>query len=196
MPAAARPYVLASAVLMATGLVAATPLPARPFQLPDPQYRDPAGRRRLCSQYSGEPVRRHREHSVQRGPGLGHASGFALGHRAVVGAGRHECLGLGPLGLHPRRGGARIVVTIPVAGSRPRRPRLSNRRPLGGRIPQSASCDAATCAPIVPHDVITGISAIDQDIATFDVLTGADPIWVYRQLVSGAAVRAAVGLHL
>jgi hypothetical protein len=43
---------------------------------------------------------------------------------------------------------------------------------LTSEIPESASCDVATCAPIVPADVITGYTSIDQTIGFLDALTG------------------------
>jgi hypothetical protein len=39
-------------------------------------------------------------------------------------------------------------------------------------LPTSASCDAQTCAPIVPTDVITGSTAFDRDIEFLEALTG------------------------
>jgi len=43
---------------------------------------------------------------------------------------------------------------------------------LAAELPESASCAVASCSPIVPPDVITGITSIDRDIALLDALTG------------------------
>jgi hypothetical protein len=41
---------------------------------------------------------------------------------------------------------------------------------LAAELPANASCDAATCAPIVPPDEITGSSSIDRTIGFLDAL--------------------------
>ncbi|MDT5142305.1 MAG: hypothetical protein QOE52_1465 [Mycobacterium sp.] len=41
---------------------------------------------------------------------------------------------------------------------------------MAAELPSNASCDAATCAPIVPADEITGISGIDRTIGFLDSL--------------------------
>jgi hypothetical protein len=41
---------------------------------------------------------------------------------------------------------------------------------LAAELPANASCDAATCSPIVPPDVITGSSSIDRTIGFLDSL--------------------------
>src|SRR5277367_5820578 len=46
---------------------------------------------------------------------------------------------------------------------------------LAAELPESASCAVASCSPIVPPDVITGITSIDRDIALLDALTGQTP---------------------
>ena len=39
-------------------------------------------------------------------------------------------------------------------------------------LPTSASCDAQTCAPMTPPEVITGNTGYDRDIGFFEALTG------------------------
>jgi hypothetical protein len=39
-------------------------------------------------------------------------------------------------------------------------------------LPTSASCDAQTCAPMTPPDVITGSTAFDRDIGFLEAITG------------------------
>ena len=172
MPAAARPYVLASAVLMATGLVAATPLPARPFQLP---IRSIETRLVDADSVLNIPVNLFDDivnipYNEVQGLDTLAASLLDTGPWWVPDA--TNVWGWGP--WDSTHVAAVLALSLPF-------PSLDQG--LGGldyqidgllaaEIPESASCDAATCAPIVPHDVITGISAIDQDIATFDVLTG------------------------
>ena len=43
---------------------------------------------------------------------------------------------------------------------------------LAAELPESASCAVASCSPIVPPEVITGITSIDRDIALLDALDG------------------------
>jgi hypothetical protein len=43
---------------------------------------------------------------------------------------------------------------------------------LAAELPVSASCDAQTCAPINPSDVVTGSTSIDHDIGFLEALTG------------------------
>ncbi len=42
-------------------------------------------------------------------------------------------------------------------------------------LPTSASCDAETCAPMTPPDVITGSTAFDRLIGFLDAITGQRP---------------------
>ena len=43
---------------------------------------------------------------------------------------------------------------------------------LAAQLPVSDSCDAETCFPMTPPEVITGSTAIDRDIGFFNALTG------------------------
>jgi hypothetical protein len=43
---------------------------------------------------------------------------------------------------------------------------------LGAELPVSSSCDAITCYPMTPPDVITGSTQFDRDIGFFDALMG------------------------
>jgi hypothetical protein len=46
-------------------------------------------------------------------------------------------------------------------------------------LPISASCDAETCAPIVPTDVITGSTEFDRDIEFLETFTGQEPLGIF-----------------
>ena len=41
-------------------------------------------------------------------------------------------------------------------------------------LPTSASCDAQTCAPITPPEVVTGNSSLDRDIGLLEAISGQD----------------------
>ena len=126
MQAASRPYVLAAAALAATSAVIAIPLAPRPVQLP---VRSIETRLVDADSVLNIPVNLFDDivnipyNEVQALDTLADSL-LDTGNWWVPSS--TNIWGLGPLGLHPCRGGARIVVTIPVAGSRPRRPRLSN----------------------------------------------------------------------
>jgi hypothetical protein len=46
-------------------------------------------------------------------------------------------------------------------------------------LPVSASCDAQTCAPITPPDVITGSTDFDRDIGFFETISGQQPFGLF-----------------
>ncbi|WP_343572154.1 hypothetical protein [Mycobacterium sp.] len=46
-------------------------------------------------------------------------------------------------------------------------------------LPISASCDAETCAPIVPTDVVTGSTEFDRDIEFLETITGQEPLGIF-----------------
>ena len=46
---------------------------------------------------------------------------------------------------------------------------------LAAELPASASCDATTCAPIIPPNQITGISTLDRDIGLIESYSGKAP---------------------
>jgi hypothetical protein len=46
-------------------------------------------------------------------------------------------------------------------------------------LPTSASCDAQTCAPITPPDVITGSTDFDRDIGFLETITGQQPFGLF-----------------
>ena len=43
---------------------------------------------------------------------------------------------------------------------------------LAAELPVSSSCDAVTCFPMTPPEVITGSTAFDRDIGFFDAIIG------------------------
>jgi hypothetical protein len=46
-------------------------------------------------------------------------------------------------------------------------------------LPINASCDAQTCAPIVPTDVVTGSTDFDRDIQFLETITGQEPLGLF-----------------
>ncbi len=46
-------------------------------------------------------------------------------------------------------------------------------------LPISASCDAETCAPITPTDVVTGSTDFDRDIEFLETITGQEPLGIF-----------------
>ena len=61
-------------------------------------------------------------------------------------------------------------------------------------LPTSTSCDAQTCAPMTPPEVITGNTGLDRDIGFFEALSGnatdanGRTFRTVLELVAGAAV--------
>lgn len=51
-------------------------------------------------------------------------------------------------------------------------------------LPISASCDAETCAPIVPTDVITGSTEFDRDIEFLETFTGQEPLGIFDNFLT------------
>ena len=43
---------------------------------------------------------------------------------------------------------------------------------LAAELPVSSSCDASTCFPMTPPEVITGSTQFDRDIGFFEAITG------------------------
>jgi len=171
MQAASRPCVLAGVVLAATSAIAVTPLAPRPFQLPvlsmetrlvdaDSVLNIPVN---LFDDIVNIPY-----NEVQQ---LGTASGslFFSGDWWVPDSA--NLWGIDPgdtnhvaalLGFLPFPG-----LTDGVGGLEYEVDGL-----LAAELPVSASCDASSCAPIVPPDVITGITTLDRDIGFLEAATG------------------------
>ena len=174
MLAAARPYVMAAAVLVAASIVAVTPLAPRPFQLPRPQHRDPPSRR-LHSQCSVQPVRGPPECSVQRGPGLDTAASSLMFSGNWWVPSSTNIWGIDPGDTTHVAAVDGLIAPFPsllngVGGLNYEQDGL-----LAAELPASATCDAATCAPIVPPNDVTGITTIDRDIGFIESIFGKAP---------------------
>lgn len=175
MQAAARPYVLASAALMATGLVAATPLPARQLQ---PPIRSIETRLVDAGSVLNIPINLFDDivnipyNEVQA---LDTAAYSLLDTGPWFVPDATNVWGIGPWDITHVAAVDALLLPFPSLDQGLGGLNYQIDGLLAAEIPESASCDAATCAPIVPYDVVTGISAIDQDIGTFDALTGQDP---------------------
>jgi hypothetical protein len=171
MLAAARPYVLASAALLATGTVVAVPLAVRqpsptvrsmdtqlvdagsllnvPINLFDDIVNIPANEVQALNTGAGSLF----DTGTWWVPGSTNVWGIDTGDITHVGG----ILGFLPLpALTEGNGG----LAYQIDGL------------LAAELPSSASCDAATCSPMVPPEVITGSSSIDRTIGFLEAATG------------------------
>ena len=147
MRAAARPYVMASAVLAAAS---ASRRRTAAVAAPHPQHRDPSGRRhRLHTQCSDKPVRRHPQYSVQRDPGLDTFGEFAVFGGTWWVPSPTNIWGIDP-GDPTHSGDSGFLGAVPGVGSTATaawQAWASSYGLLAAELPVSAGCDAATCAP-------------------------------------------------
>jgi hypothetical protein len=169
MQAVSRPYVMAGAVLAAASVVAVIPLAPRPFQLPilsiDTRLVDATDSILNIPANLFDDIVNIPYNEVQGLDTLADSLFFS-GNWWVPdstnlwgidpGDTTHVAAVLGLLPLFP-------AFTEGVGGLEYELDGL-----LAAELPVSASCDAATCAPIVPPDVITGISTLDRDIGSLE----------------------------
>jgi hypothetical protein len=169
--AASRPYALAAAVLAATGAVAAIPTAPRPSQLP---IRSMETRLVDADSVLNIPVNLFDDivnipyNEVQA---LDTFSGslFDTGTWWVPSA--SNVWGIGEQDVAHAQG---LFAFIPFPGLDQGVGGLDYQIDglLTSEIPESASCDVATCSPILPPEVITGYSSLDQFIGTINALDG------------------------
>jgi hypothetical protein len=167
--AASRPYALAAAVLAATGAVAAIPTAPRPSQLPvrsietrlvdaDSLLNIPIN---LFDDIVNIPYNEVQALDIFAGSGLDTGTWWVPSAANVWGIGEQDV-------AHA----AGILAFIPFPSLDQGVGGLDYQLDglLTSEIPESASCDVATCAPIDPSDVITGYSSIDSAIGTIESL--------------------------
>jgi hypothetical protein len=197
--AASRPYALAAAVLAATGAVAAIPTAPRPSQLP---IRSMETRLVDAGSVLNIPVNLFDDilnipNTEVQGIDTLAGSGLDTGTWWVPSAA--NLWGIGEQDVAHAAGLAPLYLPFPsfdqgVGGFEYQVDGL-----LTSELPESASCDAATCAPIGPPDVITGITPIDETIGFFNAATGQTQFGLFdhwfqvplSQLLSGYTFTAA-----
>lgn len=198
MQAVSRPYALAAAVLAATSAVVAIPLAPRPFQVPvlsmETRLVDAGSVLNipvnLFDDIVNIPYNEVQALDTLAGSLLDTGTWWVPSASNVWGIGEQDVAHV-----------AGLLSFIPfpslVQGVGGLDYQLDGL--LTSEIPESASCDVATCAPIVPSDVITGYSSIDQTIGFFEALTGQTQFGLFdnwfqvplSELVSGYTFTAA-----
>jgi hypothetical protein len=170
MRAAARPYVLANAALLATSLVAATPLGAPPLHIPVVSMQT----RLVDDSILNIPVNLFDDivnipyNEVQA---LDTAAASLLDTGTWWVPSSTNIWGWGPWdSTHV----AAVLSFLPFPSLDQGLGGLDYQLDglLAAELPESASCAIATCSPIVPPDVITGSTSIDRAIGFLDALTG------------------------
>jgi len=169
--AASRPYALAAAVLAATGAVAAIPTAPRPSQLP---IRSMETRLVDADSVLNIPVNLFDDivnipYNEVEALDTFSGSLFDTGTWWVPSA--SNVWGIGEQDVAHAEG---LFAFIPFPGLDQGVGGLDYQIDglLTSEIPESASCDVATCSPILPPEVITGYSSLDQFIGTIDALDG------------------------
>jgi hypothetical protein len=188
MQAASRPYALAAAVLAATSAVVAIPLASRPVPLPirsmetrlvdadsvlnipinlfddfmNIPYNEIEGLNVLSDSmlFSGDWWVPNATNLWGTDPGdIGHYMGLIdeiIPFSAISGLGQPE-----------------IDPTLDASGMAGLGQQLGLL--AAAELPTNASCDAQTCAPVVPPNQITGITDLDRLIGFFESITGHAP---------------------
>jgi len=175
MPAAARPYVMASAVLAAASVVAVTPTVAPSFELP---IRSIQTRLVDADSILNVPINLFEDflnipyNEIQGMDGFG-ASEFFTGSWWVPSS--TNIWGIDPGDTTHTVALDGLIAPFPslldgVGGFNYEMDGL-----LAAELPFSASCDAQTCAPILPPKDITGITSIDRDIGFIQSIFGKAP---------------------
>lgn len=171
MQAASRPYALAAAVLAATSAVVAIPLASRPFQLPIRSL----DTRLVNADIGNIPVNLFDD--IINIP-FNEVQGLETVANSLLFTGTWWVPSTTNLwGIDP--GDPTHVALIDALLA----PFPSLTEGLGGlnyqidgllaaELPVSGSCDAATCFPIVPPEVITGSTQFDRDIGFLEALSG------------------------
>ena len=197
MRAAARPYVMASAVLVAASVVA-TPLAPRPLQLPilsiETRLVDATDSILNVPINLFDDILNIPYNEVQALDTFGE---FAVAQRELVGTELDEYLGYRPRRHDACPGDSGFAAAVPGVGQRLRRPGIPTRRSVGGRT--SGECLLRRAQPArrsSRRHQITGITGIDRLIELFETLPGKTPISACRQLVQGADFGAVARVHL
>ena len=175
MQAVSRSYVLVGAMLAATGALAVTPLTSRPAHPPvvsaqtrlvdagDSLLNIPAN---LFYDLVNIPA-----NEVE---GLDTAAGSLLFNTNIFVVGAANVFGIDPGDTAHIAGIDSLFVPFPGLTDGFGGLNFEISGLLASELPQSASCAVTTCYPIVPPDVITGITGIDRDIGFGEALGSPD----------------------
>jgi hypothetical protein len=172
MEAASRPYALAAAVLAATSAVAAIPAASRPFQLP---IRSIETRLVDADSVLNIPVNLFDDivnipYNEVQALDTGAGSLFDTGTWWVPSA--TNVWGVDTGDITHVAGVLAFALPFPSLDEGLGGLDYQVDGLLAAELPASASCDAQTCAPIVPPDEITGSTSIDRTIDFLETLTG------------------------
>jgi hypothetical protein len=169
MRAAARPYVLASAALLATSLVVATPIGAPPLHIPVRSIEA----RLVDDSVLNIPVNLFDDilnipYNEVQALNIGAASLLDTGTWWVPGS--TNIWGIDPGDITHVAAIFGFDVPFPAFDDGVGGLDYEVDGLLAAELPVNASCDAATCAPIVPPDVITGSTSQDRGVGLFESL--------------------------
>jgi hypothetical protein len=170
MQAAARSCVLASAAMLATGAIAALPLAPRPSQLPVVK----APVRLVDDSILNIPVNLFDDilnipYNEVQALGIGAGSLLDTGSWWVPGS--TNVWGIDTGDITHVAGVLGFAVPFPALTEGLGGLDYQVDGLLAAELPTNASCDAATCAPVVPPEVVTGSTSIDKLLGFYDALT-------------------------
>jgi hypothetical protein len=176
MSAAAQPYVMAGAALAAASLVAVTPIAPRPLQLPilsietrlvdatDSILNVPIN---LLDDILNIPY-----NEIQ---GLDTLAGSLLMSGNWWVPSSTNIWGIDPGDTTHVQATADLLAPFPALDNGYGGLAYEIDGLLAAELPVSASCDAATCAPVVPPTELTGLTGIDRILEFFSTFTGQTP---------------------
>jgi hypothetical protein len=172
MHAVSRSYVLVGAMLAATGAIAVAPFVSRSSHLPvvstearlvdvsDSILNIPVN---LFDDFVNIPA-----NEVQ---GLDTAAGSLLFNTNIFVVGAANVFGIDPGDTAHVAGIDSLFVPFPALDDGFGGLNFEISGLLASELPQSASCAVVTCFPIIPPDVVTGITGIDRDIGFANALS-------------------------
>jgi hypothetical protein len=176
--AASRPYVLAGAVLAATSAIAVTPLAPRPFHLPvlsietrlvdDSILNIPVN---LFDDIMNIPYNEIQALDVTAG------SEFFTGTWWVPSS--TNLWGIDPGDTTHVALVTDLFAPFPALDQGVGGLQYEIDGLLAAELPVSASCDASTCAPMIPPEVITGSTNIDRFIGFLETISGQTQFGLY-----------------
>jgi hypothetical protein len=179
MQAGSRAYVLAAAALAATGAVVAMPAAPQPSRLPVRSIET----RLVDDSVLNIPVNLFDDilnipyNEATTGLGIGDASLLDTGTWWVPGA--TNVWGIDTGDITHVAGVLGFALPFPALDEGLGGLDYQVDGLLAAELPSNASCDAATCAPIVPPDEITGSSSIDRTIGFLDSLSGPNELGLF-----------------
>jgi hypothetical protein len=180
MSAAARPYVMAGAALAAASLVAVTPIAPRPLQLPilsiETRLVDATDSILNVPINLFDDILNIPYNEIQALDTL--AGSLLLGGNWWVPSSTN-LWGIDPGDPTHVQATWDLLAPFPALDNGYGGLAYEIDGLLAAELPVSASCDAATCAPIVPTPPITGIAGIDRLLEFFNTVTGNSPLGLF-----------------